>query len=145
MERREPIIEEEEPESEPQPETASAGGVRPPGRVGGGLRDDEGGDEPPRRPPPHWSDPNVYNMPIEDLNLSMRGYNCLRRSGLLTVGQVVTKSARELLELRNFGRKCYDELRDRLDEYGIVDMRTPLPQTSTEMKERVRRWKEWRP
>jgi len=64
--------------------------------------------------------PDKYNMAIEDLNLSMRAYNCLRRSGLMTVGQVLEKSEEELLALRNFGRKSYDELRERLDELGLL-------------------------
>jgi DNA-directed RNA polymerase subunit alpha len=64
--------------------------------------------------------PDKYNMPIEDLNLSMRAYNCLRRSGLMTIGQVLEKSEEELLALRNFGRKSYDELRERLDELGLL-------------------------
>ncbi len=64
--------------------------------------------------------PDRYNMPIEDLSLSMRAYNCLRRSGLMTVGQVLEKSEEELLALRNFGRKSYDELRERLDEMSLL-------------------------
>jgi DNA-directed RNA polymerase subunit alpha len=62
-----------------------------------------------------------YNTPIEELNLSVRAYNCLKRSGLMTVGQVLEKSEEELLALRNFGRKSYDELRDRLIEFGYID------------------------
>jgi DNA-directed RNA polymerase subunit alpha len=58
--------------------------------------------------------PDRYNTPIEDLNLSVRAYNCLKRSGLMTVGAVLEKSEEELLALRNFGRKSYDELRDKL-------------------------------
>jgi len=65
--------------------------------------------------------PDRYNTPIEDLALSVRAYNCLKRSGLMTVGQVLEKSEDELLGLRNFGRKSYDELRDRLIELGYVD------------------------
>jgi DNA-directed RNA polymerase subunit alpha len=65
--------------------------------------------------------PDRYNTPIEDLNLSVRAYNCLKRSGLMTVGQVLEKSEDELLALRNFGRKSYDELRERLVELGYVD------------------------
>ena len=64
--------------------------------------------------------PERFNMAIEDLNLSMRAYNCLRRSGLMTVGQVLEKSEEELLSLRNFGRKSYDELRERLIEMGLL-------------------------
>ncbi len=65
--------------------------------------------------------PDRYNTPIEDLNLSVRAYNCLKRSGLMTVGQVLEKNEDELLGLRNFGRKSYDELRDRLIDLGYVD------------------------
>jgi DNA-directed RNA polymerase subunit alpha len=65
--------------------------------------------------------PDRYNTPIEDLSLSVRAYNCLKRSGLMTVGQVLEKSEDELLSLRNFGRKSYDELRERLIELGYVD------------------------
>jgi DNA-directed RNA polymerase subunit alpha len=62
-----------------------------------------------------------WNTPIEDLQLSVRAYNCLKRSGLMTVGQVLEKSEDELLSLRNFGRKSYDELRERLIELEYVD------------------------
>jgi DNA-directed RNA polymerase subunit alpha len=65
--------------------------------------------------------PDRYNTPIEDLNLSVRAYNCLKRSGLMTVGQVLEKSEDELLSLRNFGRKSYDELREKLVELGFLD------------------------
>ena len=65
--------------------------------------------------------PDRYNTPIEDLNLSVRAYNCLKRSGLMTVGQVLEKSEEELLGLRNFGRKSYDELKERLVELGYAD------------------------
>ena len=69
--------------------------------------------------------PERYNMPIEDLNLSMRAYNCLRRSGLMTMGQVLEKGEEELLSLRNFGRKSYEELRDKLDELGLLPAEQP--------------------
>ncbi len=61
-----------------------------------------------------------YHTPIEDLSLSVRAYNCLKRSGLMTVGQVLEKSEDELLALRNFGRKSYDELKARLIELGYL-------------------------
>ena len=69
--------------------------------------------------------PDRYNTPIEDLNLSVRAYNCLKRSGLMTVGQVLEKTEDELLGLRNFGRKSYDELRERLIELGYIDPDQP--------------------
>jgi hypothetical protein len=152
MERREPIVDEEQPEPEPLPETAAAGGVRPPGRIGSGLRDDEGGgDDPPiGGGGSHWSNPDVFNMGVEDLNLSMRAYNCLRRSGFMTVGQVIERSEEDLLSLRNFGQNSYDELRERLDELGILKAEAPLPgdllphapAEPTNLKELLRRWKE---
>jgi DNA-directed RNA polymerase alpha subunit len=58
-------------------------------------------------------------MPIEQLDLSVRAYNCLKRSGLMTVGAVLEKSEEELLSLRNFGEKSYMELRDKLVEHGF--------------------------
>ena len=64
--------------------------------------------------------PDKYNTPIEDLNLSVRAYNCLKRSGLMTVGQVLEKSEDELLTLRNFGQKSYDELKAKLIEFGFL-------------------------
>jgi len=113
LERREPVAEEESHvEALPQPETSSAGGLKPPGRIGSGLWDDDGGDD--------W-----LSAPIEDLNLSMRAYNGLRRSGLITAGLIMEKTEEELLSLRNFGRKSYEELRERLDEVGILPADAP--------------------
>lgn len=64
--------------------------------------------------------PDKYNTRIEDLGLSVRAYNCLKRSGLMTVGQVLEKSEEELLALRNFGRKSYDELKEKLIQMGFL-------------------------
>lgn len=60
-----------------------------------------------------------YDTPIEDLLLSVRAYNCLKRSGLTTVGMILERSEDELLALRNFGAKSYDELRDKLVANGF--------------------------
>ncbi len=60
-----------------------------------------------------------YDLPIEQLQLSVRAYNCLKRSGLMTVGAVLEKSEEELLALRNFGEKSYLELRDKLVNSGF--------------------------
>ena len=64
--------------------------------------------------------PDRYNTPIEELNLSVRAYNCLKRSGLMTVGQVLEKTEEELLTLRNFGRKSYEEMIEKLVEHGFL-------------------------
>ena len=76
--------------------------------------------------------PSRYSTPIEDLQLSVRAYNCLKRSGLMTVGQVLEKSEDELLSLRNFGRKSYDELRDRLIELDFLSAEGPEEEVAVE-------------
>ena len=69
--------------------------------------------------------PDRYNTPIEQLSLSVRAYNCLKRSGLMTVGQVLEKSEDDLLALRNFGRKSYDELRVKLIQMDFLQPEPP--------------------
>jgi DNA-directed RNA polymerase subunit alpha len=63
---------------------------------------------------------HVLDMPIEQLDLSQRTYNCLKRSQITKVGQVLQMSEDELLSLRNFGQKSLEELRDRLREHGLT-------------------------
>ncbi len=60
-----------------------------------------------------------YNMPVEQLDLSVRTMNCLRRSGIATVGELVSKKPKELLKLRNFGQKSFQEIEGRLKEMGL--------------------------
>ncbi|MGA7731673.1 MAG: DNA-directed RNA polymerase subunit alpha [Chloroflexia bacterium] len=70
--------------------------------------------------------PHLFEMPIEDLNLSMRTYNCLKRSGITKVGQVLRMERKELLGLRNFGEKSFDELHQALDTRDLIPPGTPL-------------------
>ncbi len=58
-------------------------------------------------------------MPIEDLDLSVRSYNCLKREGIGTVGELVSKTENDLLEIRNFGQKSVDEVKEKLTELGL--------------------------
>lgn len=67
-----------------------------------------------------------YDTPIENLGLSVRAYNCLKRSGLTTVGVILERTEEELLALRNFGEKSYHELRDKLESEGF-----PTPRSDT--------------
>lgn len=55
-----------------------------------------------------------YNMPVEQLDLSVRTMNCLRRAGITTVGELISRGEKELLSLRNFGLKSKQELEERL-------------------------------
>jgi DNA-directed RNA polymerase subunit alpha len=70
--------------------------------------------------------PHLFEMSIEDLNLSMRTYNCLKRSGVTKVGQVLRMDKKELLGLRNFGEKSYDELYLSLSSRDLIPPGTPL-------------------
>jgi DNA-directed RNA polymerase subunit alpha len=63
----------------------------------------------------------LYDMPIEELDLSTRSYNCLKRSNITKVGQVLAMNEDDLLSVRNFGRKSLDELYDRLRIRGLMD------------------------
>ncbi|MGH2468571.1 MAG: DNA-directed RNA polymerase subunit alpha [Chloroflexota bacterium] len=63
----------------------------------------------------------LYDMPIEELDLSTRSYNCLKRSNITKVGQVLAMNEDDLLSVRNFGRKSLDELYDRLRVRGLID------------------------
>jgi DNA-directed RNA polymerase subunit alpha len=56
---------------------------------------------------------------IEELELGVRSYNCLKREGVETVGDLVAKSEAELLNIPNFGRKSIEEVRERLAERGL--------------------------
>jgi len=64
--------------------------------------------------------PRLYEVPIEDLELSVRAFNCLKRAGITKVGQVLEMSESELLNVRNFGQKSLDELRQRLVSRGYI-------------------------
>ena len=62
----------------------------------------------------------LNETPIEELDLSVRAFNCLKANDITTVGQLLTKKEEELLGLRNFGRKSLDEIKEKLVEKGFV-------------------------
>jgi DNA-directed RNA polymerase subunit alpha len=86
----------------------------------------------------------IYETPIEDLELTVRAYNCLKRAGITQVGEILEKMKKgqdEILAIRNFGQKSLDELMDRLDQKGYLEMLDddirnfrlePLPETDEE-------------
>ena len=63
--------------------------------------------------------PELINMPVEQLNLSVRTLNCLRRGNINTVGELMSKTEKELMSLRNFGIKSKQELEERLKSLGL--------------------------
>ena len=58
-------------------------------------------------------------LPIEELDLSVRSYNCLKREGVGTVGDLVQRTEQDLLDIRNFGQKSIDEVKQKLAEMGL--------------------------
>ena len=59
------------------------------------------------------------DLPIEDLDLSERPNNCLKRAQVNTVGELLTKTEDDLLNITNFGQKSLDEVKAKLDERGL--------------------------
>ena len=60
-----------------------------------------------------------FNMPIEQLDISVRSLNCLRHAGMATVGELLTRGVDELMGLRNFGLKSLSELEERLQAFDL--------------------------
>jgi DNA-directed RNA polymerase subunit alpha len=59
-------------------------------------------------------------LPIEDLDLTVRSYNCLKREGIHTVGELMSRSEADLLDIRNFGAKSIDEVKAKLASLGLA-------------------------
>jgi DNA-directed RNA polymerase subunit alpha len=62
---------------------------------------------------------NELSTPIEDLDLTVRSYNCLKREGINTVSELIALSEDQLMNIRNFGSKSVDEVRDKLTSMGL--------------------------
>ena len=60
------------------------------------------------------------DLPIEDLDLSERPSNCLKRAQINTIGELLTKTEDDLLNITNFGQKSLDEVKQKLDERGLT-------------------------
>jgi DNA-directed RNA polymerase subunit alpha len=59
------------------------------------------------------------DLPIEDLDLSERPRNCLKRAQINTIGELLQKNEDDLLNITNFGQKSLDEVKAKLDERGL--------------------------
>ena len=60
----------------------------------------------------------ILEMTIEELDLSVRSFNCLKRAGINTVNDLIEKSAEEMMKVRNLGKKSFDEVREKLHSLG---------------------------
>ena len=90
-----------------------------------------------------------WSILIEELELGVRSYNCLKRAGIQTVGDLISKSEAELNAIPNFGKKSIDEVIETLhsrgldlrQDYGGLDSRSPCairrPKTSSAARART--------
>ncbi|MGL4818399.1 MAG: DNA-directed RNA polymerase subunit alpha [Bacilli bacterium] len=61
----------------------------------------------------------VLEMTIEELDLSVRAYNCLKRAGINTVQELANKTEEDMMKVRNLGRKSLEEVKHKLEELGL--------------------------
>ena len=61
----------------------------------------------------------ILTMPIDDLDLSVRSHNCLKRAGINTVYELVQKTEDEMMKVRNLGRKSLEEVKKKMGELGL--------------------------
>jgi DNA-directed RNA polymerase subunit alpha len=61
----------------------------------------------------------VLEMPIEDLELSVRSYNCLKRAGISTVEDLANRTEADMMKVRNLGRKSFEEVTNKLHSLGL--------------------------
>lgn len=60
----------------------------------------------------------ILEMTIEELDLSVRSFNCLKRAGINTVSDLINKSEEEMMKVRNLGKKSFDEVKEKLQSLG---------------------------
>lgn len=65
------------------------------------------------------SQAKIYEMVIEDLDLSVRSYNCLRRAGINTVKDLIEKTEDDMLKVRNLGKKSLEEVMKKIEDLGL--------------------------
>ena len=73
-------------------------------------------------PEPEVAEPETSaesQVPLEEINLSVRAYNCLKRAQVNTVSDLMTFSYEDLLEIKNFGAKSADEVIEALERIGV--------------------------
>lgn len=70
----------------------------------------------------------ILNIPVEDMELSVRSYNCLKNANIKTIGELTRKTEDDITKTRNFGKKSLQEIKEKLKEWnlslGITDVST---------------------
>ena len=67
----------------------------------------------------HENNSKTVNMSIEDLDLTVRSYNCLKRAGISTVDELTQKTEDEMAHVRNLGKKSLKEVKEKLTDLGL--------------------------
>jgi len=87
--------------------------------------DDDDGEITPSGPPAElpehdravWSEKLIKS--VDELELSVRSYNCLKNANIRTIGELVQKTEAEMLKTKNFGRKSLNEIKEILETMGL--------------------------
>ncbi|MDO5755684.1 MAG: DNA-directed RNA polymerase subunit alpha [Tissierellia bacterium] len=61
----------------------------------------------------------LYNISIEDLDLSLRSFNCLKRANINTVGEIIDKEREDIMKIKNFGKKSMEEVEGKIQSLGL--------------------------
>lgn len=61
----------------------------------------------------------IFNKSIDELKLTTRAYNCLKRAGITTVGDLCRRTPEDMMKVRNLGRRCLEEILEKLKELGL--------------------------
>ena len=69
--------------------------------------------------PPSTETKKVLEMNIDELELSVRSYNCLKRAGINTVAELINRTPDDMMKVRNLGRKSLEEVLAKLNELGL--------------------------
>ena len=88
------------------------------------VEEEEEIDFPPQQssvtiPAPENDEQRILNTTIEDLDLSVRSFNCLKRAGISVVGDLVARTEEDMMKVRNLGRKSLEEVKKKLEEYNL--------------------------
>lgn len=82
---------------------------------------------------------NPSMIPISRLELSTRTDKCLRSAGLHTIGDIMTKSEKELMAIRNFGQRCLREVKEILDAFDLTLRGGPILSLEEQMQSAIAR------
>ncbi len=68
----------------------------------------------------HEDEHTLFDKSIDELDLSVRSYNCLRRAGITTLRELSNRTEDEMINIKNLGRKSYKQIEEKIKEYGLT-------------------------